>query len=216
MNKSFYDNAVITMNFQAFDFDGKKYMKFKNSYWMLLFHHNHSIAATFDSKEETKHVDVSGKYNILYLLNEEYLTKRHGSLKYEFIINWPNLTYYFQWRQTKNPLDEEEIIGVPKVTGYEEIHVTHNPTGFGGLAADKNRTSVLLNGDIGRAEWYACIGLLKTASSYINSGIPAMYETANVVDLWVKTPFVSFASNCNHQRRLFSKYQTVVIFVLLS
>ena len=100
------------MNTNSFDYLGKKYMKYKGSYWMLLFHHNYTESGAFEDKNEATNSNVKGKYSILYLLNDEYRTKKHNLLKYEFIINWPNLFYYFQWQQNKNPLDENDTIGI--------------------------------------------------------------------------------------------------------
>ena len=200
----------------TFEYCGKKYMRFKNDYWLLLFHHNHSICAAFDSFDEAKNVSLPGKYSILYLLNDEYRTKRHRSLKYEFIVNFPNLSYYYRWRQTNNPLEEVELLNVSKVAGYEPIHVTHNPASFGGLAIDKNKTDTLLNGRIGHVDWYVSIGMQKTTGNYwIYGGIPALYEYASVIDLWVRTPFYSFVSNCPIKQRI-SLNIAFIIFILIS
>ena len=193
------------MNSVPFDYLGKKYMKFKGSYWMLLFHHNYTGKVMFEDRNEAINSNNPKKYSILYLLNDEYRTLKHGTMKYEFIINWPNLSYYFQWRQTKNPLDENDIIGISEVNGYEPIHVKNNPHLFGGLAKDANFSRTLLNGQLGHTNWCTSIGMLKTAD-WANIGIPASCEAANVVDLFVKTKFALFASNCNYNQCSSTRY----------
>ena len=211
-----YNEAPSKMNFQEFEYGDKKFMKFKNHIWMHLFHHDHGIAKTFKDRNEAMNTNAAGKYSILYLLNNKFRTKKRGVLKYEFIMNWPSLTYYYQWRQTKNPLEEIELIGVSKVTGFEPIHVTHTPEDFGGLANDKNASHTLLNGRIGHSDWYGTLGMLSTAEPYwIGVGIPAFSEPTNVVDLWIKTPYTTFTNNCNHHPKRFSIYQTFVFLVLL-
>jgi hypothetical protein len=192
---------------------GRTFTKFKGSYWMLVFHHNHTESATFDSKEEAMSSNSKGKYSILNLLNDEYRTLKNGSLKYEFIINWPNLSHYYQWRQTKNPLNEDDILGVPTVEGYEPIDVKLKLYWFGGLAMDRNFSNALLNGCIGHLDWWESIGMLKTAyDHWIRVGIPASDGTASVVDLWIKTPFHSFASHCkNYRNSLISSLRMNII-----
>ena len=183
------------MNAGSFEYLGKKYAKFKNNYWMLLLHHNYTESGAFEDINEAINSSDKDKYSILYLLNDEYRTKKHNLLKYEFIINWPNLSYYFQWRQNNNPLDEDDIIGIKEASGYEPIHIDKNY--FGGLARDKNFSETLLNGQLGSAYWCVSIGMLKTANEfYIKRGFPAACEPTNIVDLWIKIPFTSFASKC--------------------
>ena len=188
------------MNSPSFDYLGKRYTKFKKSYWMLLFHHDFTGNTLFESKEEAKNSSAPNKYSILYLLNDEYRTMKHNSLKYEFIINWPNLTTYYQWRQTKNPLDEEDIIGKFEVDGFEPIRVKENQTKFGGLAKDSNYSNTLLNGQLGHVYWCISVGMLTTSViDWANRGIPASCAPASIVQLWVKTPFIASISNCRYQ-----------------
>ena len=189
------------MNSPSFKYANKKFMKFKNNYWMLIFHHDYTGKVLFISKDEALNSNKENKYSILYMLNNEYRTMKNGKLKYEFIINWPNLSYYFQWRQTKNPVDENDILGVFEVSGYEPIHVNHNAFHFGGLARDDNYSKTLLNGEIGKNTWCVSIGMLKSvATSWVDMGIPASCEPASVVDLWIKTSlfFSATKQKCRH------------------
>ena len=181
------------VSFTSFDYLDKRYMKFKGSYWMLLMHHDYTGKIMFEDINEAINSNDPKKYSVLNLLNNKYRTIKHGTLKYEFLINWPELSYYYQWRQTNNPLDENDIIGIKEVNGYEPINVRHDPWRFGGLSKDSNHSNTLLNGYQGHQDWCTSIGMIKT-STMRDIGIPASCEATNIVDFWVKTPFSSFES----------------------
>jgi hypothetical protein len=149
------------------------------------------------------------------MLNDEYKTMKRGELKYEFLIDYPNLSYYFQWRQSLNPLNEEDILGIFEAQGFELIHNGNNYPHFGGLVRDKNITDTLLNGNAGIIDWCIAIGMLKTAAAvWFDSGIPAACTPTNALSLWVKTPFISFLSKCINHRSLYSSRIILMSFFI--
>ena len=187
------------MNSPRISFGERTFAKFHDSYWLLLFHHNSSGGVFFDSKTEATKSSLENKYSILYLLNDDFKTLRNGELKYEFLIEWPEtFDFYFHWRQSLNPLYENDTIGVNYSEGFEMIHKRDSYKNFGGLVNDHNRTYTLLNGNPGSSDWCLAIGVQYSApESWLQTGIPAACGAAETVNLWVKTSLFHRTNNCN-------------------
>ena len=164
---------------------GTEIGKFQDSFWLKVFFHNSTGNIKFKDPKEALHCDLPQKYSILDTINSNM--KTNG--KYEFIIEYPNEVYY-QWRQTKNPIYEYEILNKNEATGFDLIHKgnDYNMSGLVRSTLEVNGyINSLLDGNPGNSYWYFAIGMYEDIiDSYLNADIPAYGKTVNFVKLWLK------------------------------
>ena len=178
------------MHFNAKSTQNTKF--FNNSKWIKVFYHDCSNKNFFINEDEAKYSLDPKKYSILGKIDEFH---KNGS-KYEFIIYWPQLNQYFQWRQSINPVEDiEQSINAYTVKGFEPIFPSTIPPEqydyqFAGLVKTNiidYTINSLLNGNPGIAAWHYSIGIYQNAKDYyIQNGMPAgAYVTTNIVSLWL-------------------------------
>ena len=99
--------------------------------WKKVFYHNFTGRVMFSSESEALHCETTQKFSILDTISPKYKYRE----KYEFIIWYPSLDYYFQWRQSMNPVLELEKSGKNESEGFELIHKGYDDKDdpFGGL-----------------------------------------------------------------------------------
>ena len=195
---------------KSFTHNSYDYMYFKRCLWLKVFYHDFSSRENFfdPDKNEALHTGdiASDKYSILSEIGN---TMRYDE-KYEFIIHWPNLQKYYWWRQTQNPLEENEEEGTMKANGFEPlINGSENIPNWGGLVRttifDHVGPSSLLNGAPGIYEWFFAIGLYPNCSNqWKEDGIPADKDdkATDIVVLWLKVPNIyNSICSCEDQHK---------------
>ena len=65
----------------------------------------------------------SQKFSMLSNISEIYRINN----KFEFILDYPERSNWFWWRQTNNPIYEMEVFGVRKAEGFESIYNSSKP-----------------------------------------------------------------------------------------
>ena len=75
---------------------------YRGSEWYLLFHHFSSSQnpVFFSNEEEAKFSSTENKYSVLSSLNDQFLING----KFEFILEYPSVNSFLQWKQSVNPL----------------------------------------------------------------------------------------------------------------
>ena len=188
---------MVILNSEVFqNYNGSKWVR-------VFYHYNANGAHGFTNEDEAKHcVSDSYKFSIL----DEITSGQQINGKYEFIIEYPELGTYNRWRQTNNPLEEQESSGVYKVEGFEELETLAPYSSWGGLVytsiyESRSSPPSLLNGNPGRKEWYYAIGQYEGVTwiyySKTYSSIPSSLGVAvNYVSLWLRLPDKSFTCIC--------------------
>lgn len=179
---------------------------------MLIFFDNCSGKSYLENETAALSINQKNKYSILSQLNDALRVKG----KYEFILEWPSLKMFYQWRQTNNPVYEYEKNGVYKAEGFEPLYNgSKDSTCWGGLVRTtikfSNNINSLLDGCPGTSYWYYSIGMYKTVySQFYNTGYPTTYGRGSGTDLvylWVRYPFNNFT--------IFIKKRTKNIIILI-
>ena len=166
---------------------------YKGNMFLKVFHHSTANNESFTIENEALYHISKDKFSILANISD----KMKVDEKYEFIINYPIEKQYFRWRQSKNPLEEDEESGNAYVDGYELIYnSTKYHENWGGLVKttllNGGKINTLLNGLPGNSLWYFAIGMYKDRT-YLWEGmrIPAYNSPigTSYVSLWIKLPF---------------------------
>ena len=100
--------------------------KWKGIKWLKLFEH-HFSEGFFYSNEECIHSLAPRKYSIL----DEITDSLKYNNSFEFFIEYPSSK--FHWKQDKNPVYENEVLG-QNAEGFYPIDCPSDMHGFGGLA----------------------------------------------------------------------------------
>ena len=172
-----------------------EYVQYQGFMWKKVFYHNFTGRVMFSSESEALHCETTQKFSILDTISPKYKYRE----KYEFIIWYPSLDYYFQWRQSMNPVLELEKSGKNESEGFELIHKGYDDKDdpFGGLVKTNikfnNKINSLLNGVPGHSHWYFAIGMYSPSySPYSTDGIPSAATPTDQVVLWLKDPTIRF------------------------
>jgi len=109
--------------------------------------------------------------------------------KYEFLLQYPELSGFNRWKQTINPILETKA-GKTVVNGYQGIHIDWSGWYWGGLARSTFSFSCV-DGSIATGNWYYTIGTYAGSAYTPKFPGPAYSNTddirVNEVYLWVKT-----------------------------
>ena len=165
----------------------------KRALWKLLFYHDVTRSTFFNNVEEGKNWNdyKGGKYSILYQLNDNY--KIRG--KYEFLLEYPELSVSNHWRQSVNPLTKE-CDGVNNATGYEEVDIQVRDNGWGGLYKHRNCATLIGSYD---GRWHYAIGVV---NKQFFPRFPGPYYDQSIVYLWIKIPYSISYGNSNHDQKV--------------
>ena len=135
--------------------------------WVLIFHHNSSNKDFFRNKNEALFSTKKNKFSLFGRINDYF--KIDG--KYEFIIEYPQISRFYQWTQTKNPID---------AAAYEDIGFIPNETGYGsfkGLALSSAPLNTFLDATVTSGDWYIAIGAYQ--SWYTDRCFPGPYDPSS-------------------------------------
>lgn len=167
--------------------------------WVRVFHHNTSNGLQtnmFLNEEEVAKVNMPNKQSVLGYLDEIAITL--PATKYEFLLEYPEISGYNWWYQSSNPwttiIPDGDFNAV--VPDYREIKVSWKDHYWGGLAkSTSNQTA--LNGSIGHPAYYYAIGSYQCwpnpcrmpEDSTTLTGIPGPDVSIPIkqsVDLWMR------------------------------
>lgn len=179
-----YTGTISNSN-NIYTYDGKK-LPIKEQYgatWLRVFHHNSkSGTVLFTSDSEVLNSDTQNKQSIL---NKIDVFKGNDD-KYEFLLEYPQISGYNRWKQSERPQDDNLADGNSdaKATGYEAISISWSGNDWGGLTLSTTPDSTYIDGSVGSGKWYYSIGAKK---AYKN-GIPAPdgSSLSGTVDLWIR------------------------------
>ena len=188
---------------------------FKKAYWLKLFYHDMSALEAFSSEEEALKCSTEKKFSILGFLSDSFKFNN----KFEFLLDYPELHAYNTWKQTNNPLKENET-GQQEVDGFVPKHTGAPRSNWGGLVytavhpRNLSRPS-LLNGTPNKDDdWYFAIASYGMAwgpnTNYFT--IPANSTPVNIVSLWVKFPYFVHLT-CELKKRIYHKLLFFVLFL---
>ena len=168
-------------NAECFEVREKFYTFKMNSFWQLLYYHDHSKSGVWNYVDEARRSYEADKYSVLYSINPKY--KRNG--EYEFLLEYPELTGFNQWCQTSNPLEENETDedGSRNAAGYREISISWRGEKCGGLVRSSSSALTLLDGTTYHGNTWYSVG--RTEST--NGGIPGPNGIIiQKTQLWIK------------------------------
>ena len=118
--------------------DGYEFMYFLSKVWLKVFYHKYTGNVFFESEEEALLTNSKQKYSILSLIGN---TSKIND-KYEFILYWPDENEYVHWKQSNNPIDENET-KEKTAQGFELKYIPQGSVDFGGLV----RTTIPFNSE---------------------------------------------------------------------
>jgi len=159
---------------------------FNNATWLKIFHHDSSTGQYFNNFSESLNCNSYYKYSIIGKIDQTY--RRNG--KFEFLLEYPELNGYNQWKQTYNPKDNPEIGGTT-ATGYESVNIGYSGMYWGGLVVS-NYQQTAIDGSTGHLNWFYSIGCY--SSTWMPNKFPGpaldnndnWYAVSKVL-LWVRT-----------------------------
>ena len=169
------------------------YRYFQKANWMLVFYHNITGSNYFDNVSEAEHtLNSTQKYSIF----TEITPKLKFGGKYEFLLQWgsSNISYN-RWKQTNNPIEEEEVINKYEVDGFEANHLDYNDEHidgykFGGLAKTtipaQGCINSYLKGSLGHDYWFYGLGQFNVCDLNWVDYIPTPSQNETVAHLWVR------------------------------
>lgn len=128
--------------------------------WVRVFHHNSSnglIDNMFADETEVAKVNLPNKQSVLGYLDT--ITIADPTIKYEFLLEYPEVTGYNRWYQSENPWTTTVANGTGDevAPGYRAIHISWDTNYWGGLTKSTS-TATALNGSVGHSNWYFAIG----------------------------------------------------------
>ena len=130
----------------------------------------------FSNNNEALSTSNSYNYSILNQLDTFFING-----KYEFYLEYPEISGYNRWSQTSNPINTTESI-----IGYTPISISWSGNYWKGLCAS-NSGSSFLDGDVGHGNWCYAIAcyynkwINKTSSGY--SSFPGPYTSSGLINV---------------------------------
>jgi len=169
--------------------------------WMKVFYHDSTGGVFFISEIEVKRSDSTNKYSILEQIDSKYLDNG----KYEFLLEYPELTGYNRWKQTNNPVDEIEQEG-KNASGYIPISISWSNIYWGGLVKSKVPETYIEGSSQSQIHAWYSIGCF---SKQYSPQFPGPGIKVSRVILWVRIPDKS-------TKRIFSSTFNLVVLVFSS
>ena len=208
----------------TYEYDVKQ---LNNTKWLKIFYHNSTEGVFFNiyNRSEALFINTTYKYSILKYL--PYINK-YESTWYEFLLEYPERSETYQWRQSSSPLTvyqnpgssslhyEYEPIDIPEWDDVFHGLVRSNPNGY-------QKDCTLLTGSPNHTVWYYAIGSFQNwtlynafpgpASISETSGIPVAKYFIHEAILWirVKEYYSLFIPLCTCQRNYIS-YRSLMHF----
>ena len=193
-------------------------MEFKGAKWLRIFYHNVPLGGVFKDQEEAKHSISQYKFSIIEDVSRDPMFKYRG--KYEFLIQFSDVSGYNWWRQSIFPLfeDDNESIGTT-VTGYEDVSISWRNNYWGGLAHTVRNIggciNSLLDGSIKSGLYFYTIGNNNCNTNYPNTTPSNEDPGASEVTLWMRV-FQFGYNSCRVCKRGNSISLFVICFVIQS
>ena len=186
---------------------------YRGSEWYLLFHHFSSSQnpVFFSNEEEAKFSSTENKYSVLSSLNDQFLING----KFEFILEYPSLNSFLQWKQSVNPLFAATNSTAESI-GFSPIDVDSYPI-FQGLKYRGFET--LISGICSiNCGWYYSIGSM---NNYYSPNFPGPYDginsfMVNEAYLWIKIGSSHLISCGNSWNTIYRSFQCSSIIILLA
>ena len=135
-----------------------EYKYFNNFYWLKIFYHDCRNNNFFNNYSEAIYSLNSKKFSILKNITDKYKINNF----FEFLLEYPEVSGYNQWKQSLNPIDNIENSN-PTALGYIPISISWNAWNWGGLVLSSSSSWTLLDGSVGVSNWYYSVG------SYFNT-----------------------------------------------
>lgn len=167
--------------------------------WVRVFHHNSSTglqANMFTNESEVAKVNLPNKQSVLGYLDS--IEIKSPATKYEFLLEYPEVSGYNRWYQSANPWTTTIADGTGSETapGYRAIQISWTANYWGGLSRSTS-SATALNGSVGNGNWFYAIGAYRcwpqacreTIDASTITGIPGPLSSAPVkgsVDLWLR------------------------------
>ena len=186
---------------------------YRGSEWYLLFHHFSSSQnpVFFSNEEEAKFSSTENKYSVLSSLNDQFLFNG----KFEFLLEYPSLNSFLQWKQSVNPLFAPTDSTAESV-GFSPIDVDSYPI-FQGL---KYRGSVTLIRGICNIKcgWHFAIGCMNNdySPNFPGPHDGVNYFMVNEANLWVRISSSRLISCRTSWNTIFISFQYSLIIILFS
>ena len=124
-----------------------------DAHWLKIFYHNSSNGVYFNNSNDSIFIDTKQKYSILQKIDDSFKYNN----KFEFLLEYPELSGYNRWRQNINPINDIEKLGISPANGYEPVQISWNLSIWGGLVKSIYTCS-LLDGSVGATTWWFSIG----------------------------------------------------------
>lgn len=166
--------------------------------WIRVFHHNSSgglKSNMFTNETEAAKVDLPNKQSVLGYLDT--ITIKSPATKYEFLLEYPEVSGYNRWYQSANPWTTTIANGTGNETapGYRAIQISWNTNYWGGLTKSTS-SATAINGSVGSSNWFFAIGAYQchpascrdNPDSTVVTGIPGPNSLSikGSVDLWMR------------------------------
>ena len=188
---------------------------FKGKFWLKVFSHTFDNANyCFTSEAEAMHNIDENRFSILDEINESMKINN----KYEFIIEYPN--EYFHWRQSLNPLKENEVLGKNEAEGFVPLHNGTKVEKWGGMVKSSIKIdgviSTFLDGNPGNDWWMLSIGIYCNVRGWdFKDHLPGSVSGVSSVKLWIRIkPFGLICSNKSIKKSV--NINTMLMLVLFS
>lgn len=185
-----------------------------NIVWLLVY----NLTTKFGHFSNKTHAGFSfeeGKFSIMSeLSNRKYVNRYNES--YEFLLEYPNehANKYNHWIQSKDPLQDKQVIGVSKTaTGYSPIHIDFDTCGWGGLMKGTEEYS-LVDGNIGTQYWNFAIGDFYENNSGKTPG-PSGGQDVTKVCLWIRIASRKCFITINKKRTIINNCIFILIALVL-
>ena len=127
--------------------------------WLKIFYHKSTGGVFFKNFSQSMFSLDPNLYSIFSFLDDRF--KING--KFEFLLEYPELSGYNRWRQALLPWNNDEITG-NAAEGYENVYNTWSGSYWGGLVKSNHGCGVhtLIDGSAGTIYWHYAIGCTST------------------------------------------------------
>ena len=188
-------------------------VSFKGKKWVKLLYHDIRKGDQFENEKQALHYINESNKNIYSVIDD---FKRYPRIdgKYEFIVDYPEINKYFQWKQNRFPLFEQDYINKTSVDGTVNIY----PPGesFHGLARSLNWSdncqSCLFDNEIGSKGFFGCVALMSCREGWDHSKIPGIKNNeVYVMNFWMR---IKDSSLCTREFKHCRIYNYNLIFFI--
>ena len=188
--------------------DLRKIKFFNNKRWLLLFYQNiYTINDFIKEESEFLYVNQRTKFSIFKFINEDF---KYDNF-YEFLLEYPSLEGYNQWKQGLFPLDCNESEGDKTVDFQADSSTLSWSYLFKGLISSSAVSDTFLDGSVDNDKWWYSIGAKRAYTKQLFPGPATKGESGislSTVYLWIYIPpklfQMFFYSTCNIKIQIFN------------